>query len=150
LDGQGSVSAADGINDAVVRHDAGADIAIDTVGPPQFFAGVGIDGNQPLLNADDQLLRLFRSRHDHRRIPRGADAGRAPQLLAGGLIQGNQGAAFDAGIDDDGIFVQDWRRARAPAVGVLAYQSLPNLFAFEIEAINARLAEEDVKAVAVD
>src|SRR5262249_35428882 len=87
--------------------------------------------------------------HDGR-VPRGTDPGRAPDFFAGGFVNCDERAAFDAGVDDEGVLVKDRRRARTPAVSVLADQRMPKLLAVEIKTIDSGLAEEDVEALPLD
>src|SRR5262249_37411498 len=92
LDRQRRAPAADRVDDAVVRDHARTDVAVPAVRAPQLLAGIGVDAEHAILHTDDQLLRLLRRRHQDRRVPGGADAGRAPHLLAGRLVERDQGA----------------------------------------------------------
>src|SRR5262245_7592843 len=90
-----------------------------------------------------------RDRHEDGRVPGGADAWGAPHFLAGQLVQGDKGTAFNAGIHDQEILVKQGRRGRAPAIDPFADTGLPKLIPVEIESKHARLAEEHVQSFAV-
>src|SRR5262249_28299010 len=102
-----------------------------------------------ILNAHHEFHCLLGSGDDRWRVPRRADAGGAPQFLAVLLVQCNDGAAFDAGVDEESVLVNDRRRARSPAVRLLPYRDVPEFLAVQVEAVNAGLAEENVEALAV-
>ena len=72
-----------------------------------------------------------------------------PDLLARQLVERDERAALDAGVDDQQLAEQERRSARAPAVGALADAGLPLLLAVQVEAKHARLAEEDIQPLAV-
>src|SRR6266545_2010107 len=145
LDGQGSTTPADRVDDPVMRDDAWHDVALVARGAPQFLARVRIEPGDATLHAQDKLLAFFGRRHQHGRPPGRADLGSLPHFLTAGLLQGDQGARLDAGVDDQEILVEDWGGTRAPAVGAFADQDMPELVAVEIETEDARLAEEDIQ-----
>src|SRR5262249_31974411 len=87
---------------------------------------------------------------EDRRIPGGVNLGSAPGFLPGHFVQRDQGVALDAGVDNKKVLVEHRRGARAPAIDALADLGVPELLAVEVEAVDSRLAAEDVEALAID
>src|SRR5262249_8777514 len=102
---------------------------------------------QRLRHRQDQLIPARKRDHD-RRTPGSADLD-GPDLLAVAPGQGDQQSALVAGVDNEQVLVDDRRRAGAEPIASLADARLPELFALEIEAENAGLAEQDEDVLAV-
>src|SRR5262249_595659 len=132
------------VNDAVFRNHGGAEVALlDAVALPIFLAGVGIEGAHGIGNAEHDFLLAARHIDERWRAPPALDAGGLPLGLAGLLVQGNERAAFDAGVDDDEILVQKRAGSRAPHVQLVADVGIPNFLPREIESEHAGLAVEN-------
>src|SRR5262249_30362418 len=135
--------------DVLVRNDTGAYVVVEPADAPQLLAVRRIEGENVVVVARDDLGAVRRI-DQHRRAPRGIELRRrSPNFLAVVFVQRHQAAALDAGVDDDQVLVQHRRVGRTPAVRAGADAGVPDFLAIEVQAIDARLAEEDEQRFAV-
>src|SRR5262249_44113380 len=125
FDRQRGMPSTDGVDHAIMSDHARTNVAMHAIRAPQFLAGLGIDSDNPVLNADNQLLRFLRRGHNDRSVPRRTYSRRAPDFLAGGFIERDERTAFNAGVDDQVVLVSYRRSARTPAVDILANHRMP-------------------------
>src|SRR6185503_4797441 len=111
--------------------------------------GIGVEGEELLEDRDDELGPSFGICREDGRVPGLLDAAGGPDLAPGLPVEGIQGAALDAGVDDHQILVNHRRRRRAPAVRPVTDLGPPELLSLVVEGERPRFPEEDVDALLI-
>ena len=143
-------SAADAVHDPIMgdetRHHVPADVGCTR---PKLFAGCRVEAENLAHDRDDQLGVSARQLHEDRRVPRFADAAGSPLFLARDFVQRDERLALDSRVYDDQVFVQNWRRGRAPAVDAVPDVGVPQLPPLVIERQDAGFAKKRIDSLAV-
>ena len=133
--------------------DGGGDVAWEAVvGEPAEFAGVGVEAPEFLGDGEDEIEGVG-AFNDGGGAVGGVEAITFgfPEDGAGFDVEGDEGAAFVGGVDDEFAVVEDGAGSGAPAFGGggFAEVGLPEFFAGHVEGKGSGFAEEDVDVLAV-
>jgi len=144
------IASADGVDDSGIGEGRGAHVPIDAgVGVPEGGAFLGIERGNLSQHGNDNFSLAGWGGNEHWGMPRLIDAAGAPDLAAGGFVEGDEGFALDAGIDEEPILVKDRGRRGTPAVEGGSDRGLPELLAGMIEGEHTGFPEKRIDAVGV-